>query len=235
MLCALSVKDADGNIVDLTGDMLWYADASTVSFTMPSSDVTVTPVFTNVMTADGGLTVNMPKEWSKLVTIPSGVTSFKVYDYGGADANYLGENIQRLCLTAPAGCVLQLSGTVTTKAGGATTFSVYDGDDTTEQDYLVNHVYSATDGADVTIPAVVSSGEIIYFDFFDPDGDDFASLDLTVTVISPGEAYAVTVSNADAAKGTMTADVATATLGTTVTLTATPMEGCVLSDLILHM
>ena len=230
VLGSLSVRDEGGNIVDVT-DMLWYTNTNTATFTMPNSDVTITPVFTNVMTADGGLTVNMPKRAAKRVTIPSGVTSFKVYDYGGADANYLGENGQHLYLTAPNNCVLQLGGTVTTKAGGATTFTVYDGTNHATDDYLVNNVCSATDGTAVTIPAVVSSGESMYLAFSTDDSDNFAGLDLTVTVISPGEYYAVTVSNADDKKGTMTADVATATLGTTVTLTATPDEGCVLSDL----
>ena len=235
VLGALSVRDADGKVVDLIdymteSDMLWYTGNNTAVFTMPRSDVTVTPVFTNVMTADGGLTVNMPKKNVKDVTIPSGVTSFKVYDYGGADANYLGEYSQHLYLTAPDGCVLQLEGTVSTKAGGATTFSVYDGTGS-DDDYLVNNVYSATDGAEVTIPAVVSTGENVNLAFSTDDGDNYAGLDLTVTVISPGTDYSVTVSNADTSKGTMQASTTTAQLGTTVTLTATPTDGYVLSDL----
>ena len=228
VLGALSVRDADGNIVDV-GDMLWYTDATTATFTMPASAVTVTPVFTSVMTAAAGLTVNMPKQYVRNVTIPEGVTSFKVYDYGGADCNYLGEQGQRLRLTAPAGCALQIEGTVTTKGGGATTFTVYDGTNKDTDDYLVNHAASATDGAAVSIPAVVSTGQSIYLDFYDADGDDLASLDLTVTVITGGVDHSVTV--ADATGGTMTASTAAAPLGQTVTLTATPADGNLLSGL----
>jgi hypothetical protein len=231
VLGALSVRDADGNIVDVNGDMLWYTDANTVTFTMPNSDVTVTPVFTNVMTAEGGLTVNMRKESQqvKRVTIPSGVTSFKVYDYGGADCNYSDDYSSNLRLTAPEGCVLQLSGTITTQSG-SDHLTVYDGP-YEYNDYLLNHVSSTSDGVATAIPTVVSTGREIYLKFISDASVNYAGLDLTVTVISPGTYYGIDVSNADTSKGTMTASTTSAQLSTTVTLTASPSEGYVLSDL----
>ena len=234
VLGTLSVRDADGNVVDVT-DMLWYTDKNTATFTMPNSDVTVTPVFTNVMTAAGGLTVNMPKktnsQWGrKDVTIPSSVTSFKVYDYGGADCNYSDEYGGKLYLTAPEGCVLQVSGTITTQSG-SDYLTVCDGDDQDVNDDLLNHVSSTADGVATAIPTVVGTERIIHIDFHSDDAVNYAGLDLTVTVISPGTDYSVTVSNADTSKGTMQASTTTAQLGTTVTLTATPTEGYVLSGL----
>ena len=230
VLGTLSVRDADGKVVDVT-DMLWYTGTNTATFTMPNSDVTVTPVFTNVMTADGGLTVNMHKKSTpKSVTIPSGVTSFKVYDYGGADCNYSDNYSGKLNLTAPEGCVLQLSGTITAQSG-SDYLTVVDGTLQNVIDYLLDHVSSTADGVATAIPTVVSTGNNLTLTFYSDDADNYAGLDLTVTVISPGTDYSVTVSNADTSKGTMTADVATAQLGTTVTLTATPADGYVLSDL----
>ena len=231
VLGALSVRDADGKVVDVT-DMLWYTDKNTATFTMPNSDVTVTPVFTNVMTAAGGLTVNMRKESTpKSVTIPSSVTSFKVYDYGGADCNYSDEYGGKLNLTAPEDCVLQLSGTITTQSGDGDYLNVYEDNADGDYDDLLNHVSSTADGVATTIPTVVGTERIIHIDFYSDDAVNYAGLDLTVTVISPGTDYSVTVSNADTSKGTMQASTATAQLGTTVTLTATPSDGCVLSGL----
>ena len=232
VLGALSVRDADGHIVDRWGDMLWYTGENTATFTMPNSDVTVTPVFTNVLTAEGGLTVNMRKEpIQKNVTIPSGVTSFKVYDYGGPDCNYSDNYCGKLKLTAPDGCVLQVSGTITTQSGDGDYLNVFDGDNSDTGDDLVYHVSSTSDGVATDIPTVVSTERIITI-YFNSDGsDNFAGLDLTVTVISPGTDYSVTVSNGDTSKGTMQPSTTTAQLGTTITLTATPAAGYVLSDL----
>jgi hypothetical protein len=241
VLGALSVRDADGNIVYVS-DMLWYTGANTATFTMPRSNVTVTPVFTNVMTAEGGLTVNMPsgmevklphesiEDYQKSVTIPSGVTSFKLYDYGGADRNYSDGYAGELHLTAPEGCALQLSGTITTQSG-SDYLTVLDGTNWDVSDFLLNHVSSTSDGTETAIPTVVSTGREIRLYFTSDASVNYAGLDLTVTVISPGTYYGITVTNADTSKGTMTASTASAQLGTTVTLTATPQEGYVLSDL----
>ena len=86
LLSNLSVKDADNNAVPMLTDMLWYAGTNTGTFRMPASNVTVTPTFTNILTAQGGLYINMPVADTKTATIPEGVQSFKVYDDGGASA-----------------------------------------------------------------------------------------------------------------------------------------------------
>ena len=247
VLGALSVRDADGKVVDLIdymteSDMLWYTGNNTAVFTMPRSDVTVTPVFTNVMTADGGLTVNMGpiirdqsiqaeivyRSNVKKVTIPSGVTSFKLYDNGGPDCNYSDNYGGKLYLTAPEDCVLQLSGSITTQSGDTDVLTAYDGN-TDVSDYLLNHVSSTSDGVATAIPTVVSTVQTIEIDFFTDDSDNYAGLDLTVTVISPGTDYSVSVATAEG--GTMEASTTTAQLGDVVTLTATPASGCVLSGL----
>ena len=226
------LRDADGKVVRMnSGSMPWYSDRDTVSFYMPASDVTVIPVFTNVMTAEGGLTANLPgRGYVVSGVIPSGVTSFKVYDNGGADCNYSNtlDDKSYLRLTAPEGCVLQLSGTITTQRDNDY-LTVYDGGYYDE--YLLNHVSSTGDGVATAIPTVVTTGREIMFDFRSDASVNYAGLDLTVTVISPGTDYGIDVSNTDTSKGTMTASTTSAQLSTTVTLTASPSEGYVLSDL----
>ncbi len=112
LLNSLSVADADDNPVALTWEGSFF---NTATFTMPLSAVTVTPTFTNNLTADGGLYVNMPKTDSKALTIPTGVQSLKVYDDGGADGNYSNNCDGILTLTAPENCLLLLSGNITTE------------------------------------------------------------------------------------------------------------------------
>ena len=80
VLSGLSVTDGSGNAVAVTWDGPFY---NTATFTMPYSAVTVTPTFTNTLTVDGGLYINMPATGTKSATIPAGVQSFKVYDDGG--------------------------------------------------------------------------------------------------------------------------------------------------------
>ena len=68
---------------------------------------------------DGYYYLNMPARSMNnyTVTLPEGFTSaFKVYDDGGKNSNYSANCNGTLVLTAPAGYVLQLSGSVTTQA-----------------------------------------------------------------------------------------------------------------------
>ena len=109
MLTGISVKDGSNKNVGVTWDGPFY---NTATFTMPYSVATVTPTFTNNLTAAGGLYINMPKTDSKSLTIPSNVQSFKVYDDGGSGGKYSNNCDGTLVLTAPTGCRMQLSGYV---------------------------------------------------------------------------------------------------------------------------
>ena len=73
---------------------------------MPVTDVTVTPVFTNDFS---NFSVNIPAYGTLVGAIPSGVTSFRVYDDGGSDGNYSAYASGSIRLAVPSGKLLQLS------------------------------------------------------------------------------------------------------------------------------
>ncbi|OWV10069.1 hypothetical protein B7989_12720, partial [Fibrobacter sp. UWB5] len=73
LLKDINVVSSENMTVDVTS-VKWYNNTST--FIMPFSDVTVTPVFTNNLTADGGLYIDMPKTGTVNASIPAGVKSF---------------------------------------------------------------------------------------------------------------------------------------------------------------
>ena len=68
--------------------------------------------------ANGDDYINMPKTGIYDADIPEGVSSFKVYDDGGAKAQYSNSYDGGLVLTAPDHYVLQLTGTVTAEVQG---------------------------------------------------------------------------------------------------------------------
>ncbi len=222
VLSGISVTFAGSNTVAVTG-VTWYNNTAT--FTMPGSAVTVTPTFTNDLTS---LSVNMPKTSTKSVTIPSGVQSFKVYDDGGAGGNYSDLCNGYLTLTAPTGYRLQISGNITTEAGDDK-LTVYDGTDNTAST-LVNAVSSTSDGTVTAIGHVVSTGQSMMLYFVSNGTNDYAGLDLTVTVVDPNAQYNINGLGA-ATNGSITADKAQAKVNETVTLTATPANGHVLSGI----
>ena len=221
LFSGISVTDASGNAVEVD----WSVWTNTATFTMPASAVTVTPTFTNDLTS---LYVNMPKSGTKTATIPSGVQSFKVYDDGGASSNYSDNCSGYLTLTAPEGYVLQLSGSITTE---------------TNYDYLTVYDNSAASGTKLldevsststAITTVASSGQSMTLYFYSDHGYNYAGLDLTVTLFSTSTEYAITVGNATG--GSVAATVggqsaSTAKVNDVVTLTATPTNGYLLSDI----
>ena len=221
LFSGISVTDASGNAVEVD----WSVWTNTATFTMPASAVTVTPTFTNDLTS---LYVNMPKSGTKTATIPSGVQSFKVYDDGGASSNYSDNCSGYLTLTAPEGYVLQLSGSITTE---------------TNYDYLTVYDNSAASGTKLldevsststAITTVASSGQSMTLYFYSDHGYKYAGLDLTVTLFSTSTEYAITVGNATG--GSVAATVggqsaSTAKVNDVVTLTATPTNGYLLSDI----
>ena len=176
LLKDFSVVDASGNDMSVT-DMRWYTGASTATFTMPASAVTITSTFTNTWTAVGGLYINMPATGTVTATIPAGVQSFKVYDNGGAGGNYSNNCSGYLVLTAPTGYVLQLSGSITSQYYDYLT--VYDGNDDSGTT-LLNKVNSISTAA---ITTVTSTGQSMTLYFYSNGGQNYAGLDLTVTLL----------------------------------------------------
>ena len=221
VLSGISVTDASA----VTWDGLFF---NTATFRMPASAVTVTPTFTNDLTAAGGLSINMPATGTKTATIPTGVQSFKVYDDGGASGNRSNSCSGTLTLTAPEGYVLQLSGSITTDSE-FDKLTVYDGSTTSSTKFL-DAVSSNTDGTQTAITTVTSSGQSMRLYFSSGKGGNYAGLDLTVTLVSTSTDYDITINNTTG--GSVTADKSKAKVNETVTLTATPTDATyLLSDL----
>lgn len=129
--------------------------------------------------------VLMPVNGTNYVTISEGITSFKVYDDGGADSYYSDNCKGTLVLTAPEGYKLQLTGSITTETGWDK-LTVYDSDGTTklldgvssESDPNYSYAYLATD-----ISTITSTGRSMTLYFDSDSGMNADGLDLTVTVI----------------------------------------------------
>ena len=169
-------------------------------------------------------TMNEPKmpevKNSKTITIPDGVSAFKIYDPVGKDAEYSTQEkgTSTLTLTAPTGYRLQVTGIV--KAVG--TFKVYDGTSGSTQLAIVENDMSGTP------VSTASSGQSLKLKYTTPS-NSFGNAtyrsdyELLVTVFKAGEKKSVSIQQTDG--GTVTSDTQTAEYGETVTLTVTPNEG----------
>ena len=177
VLSGLSVTDGSGNAVAVTWSVPF---SNTATFTMPYSAVTVTPTFTNTLTVDGGLYINMPATGTKSATIPAGVQSFKVYDDGGASGNYSNNCSGTLTLTAPTGYAFRLSGRINTEFSDKLT--VYDGSGNTATK-LLDQVHSLYGGKLTDITTVTSSGQSMTLYFYSDKTKNYPGLDLTVTLV----------------------------------------------------
>ena len=229
LLSSVSVLDADSNPIAVDCNF----STNIATFTMPRSAVTVTPTFTDTWTAEGGFFINMPKAGDKLITIPTGMQSFKVYDDGGATGNYSYNCDGTLTLTAPEGYVLQLSGSIRTE-NTRDNLTVYDGSDNSGT-VLIDALYSYNNNSERAIPTVNSTGQSLTLYFYSDGSDNFAGLDLTVMLVSTSTDYDITL-NSPVTGGSVSAsigeNIATqAKINDVITLTATPESGYLLSNI----
>ena len=137
--------------------------------------------------------VNMPVTGTSTLTIPNGVTTFKVYDDGGPSGNYSAGCDGYLLLTAPTGYYLQVTGTADTNTiiAGNSYLTIFDGG-TTDDATVLNRFYSknGVSGSSDTndIGTVNSTGHQMLIYFHTYSGDQVwgtlpdKGLDLTVTV-----------------------------------------------------
>ena len=214
LISGVSVVDEDGKPVEVTGGK-WYS-GNTATFVMPVSNVTVNAVFAESITAESGAFINMPTFGTDTVVIPSGVTSFKVYDDGGKNGNHSDYTDGYLELSAPAGYSLAVSGTVNSSEGcGYVT--VYDG---------ISAYYQILDektGMGVSVGPAVSTENVMTIRFYSDYCSVQAGLDLTVTLVDKTAPHTITLNTAEA--GTIASDKESAALGEEVTLTLTPNSG----------
>ena len=229
LLSSVSVVDANSNPIAVDCNF----STNIATFTMPRSAVTITPTFTDTWTAEGGFFINMPKAGDKLITIPTGMQSFKVYDDGGATGNYSYNCDGTLTLTAPEGYVLQLSGSIRTE-NTRDNLTVYDGSDNSGT-VLIDALYSYSNNSERAIPTVNSTGQSLTLYFYSDGSDNFAGLDLTATLVSTSTDYDITLSNpitGGSVSASIGENIATqAKINDVITLTATPESGYLLSNI----
>ena len=204
---------AGGKPVKIDGGT-WYS-SNVGTFAMTNANVSVTPHFTN-STAD--LHINLPFRGEKSATIPSDVSSFKVYDDGGADAVYSQNARGYLLLQAPENFKFQITGTIQANSSDAA-LTIYDGND--RRTTLLNKKPSANNMAE-DIGVIASSGEFMEIYFKSDAYSPYSGLDLTVTLVDPAMPHNVDPSSSVFANGTLTISPRSASQGTTVSLTATP-------------
>ena len=136
--------------------------------------------------ANGDDYINMPKTGIYYyANIPEGVSSFNVYDDGGAKAQYSNNYDGGLVLTAPDHHVLQLTGTVTAEVQAnklddylMVYDGVYDGVSTSAQ--KIGDKYGSESGAN--IGTLISSGKQMTLTFHSDPSGQRDGLDLTATL-----------------------------------------------------
>lgn len=146
----------------------------------------------NVIDSNTG-SIRMPVTGIDEYSIARGTTSFKIYDDGGILADYSPDCYGTVILTAPTGCKLQLSGTITSEYG-YDQLMVWDGtSDANVPDYYVS---SEDDGVERTLDTFTSTGESLRLTFSSNSETSYAGLNLTVKVLDPSKTYNINVESA---------------------------------------
>ena len=220
LLSGLEVMDADGLLVSVDVKSSY---ANSASFVMPSRAVSVTPAFTNVLTAENGFFFNMPADGTEELSLPAGTESIKIFDNGGENAPYTNGGQGTLVLTAPEDYVLQVSGCVV--ISGPDALSVYDGD--TESGMLMEKM----SGGECFGELPVTTGAKLTLDFnaLESEPSESSDLDLVVALLPTSESHVVAIDEVEG--GSVTWDGTTAKAGETVTLNVLPAEGFIFTGI----
>lgn len=131
LLKRITITDTDGgSTLQTIGEDQWYSGVNTISFKMPSRNITITPEFTNSLTAAGGLSMNIDLSGTKEYVIPEIVQSFNIR--ASAVDNPTGWGYATIILRAHNAYSLQATGqidfiNVSTDDGEV---SIYDGANT---------------------------------------------------------------------------------------------------------
>ena len=223
LLDGITVVDGNKNAVELSADTRWYSGAgNTVTFTMPSGSVTVTPKFTALNDLSANLSRILElKRYDYF--IPEGVTSFKVYDDGGKDGDYsfIYDNIG--FFYPPEGYALQVTGTIATDKNSSFSIVAYHcntcGNEKRSNRYLLHNLASKVDAEPLDIGLHADTG-FISIGFHTKAEVSYAGFDLNVKVVKRTDKHSVELISVT--EGSIKSDMATAVVGETVTLTAFP-------------
>ena len=193
-------------------------------FTMPASDVTVTPTWTNDLTAEGGLHLELLKNGKIDASIPAGVKSFNLYDNGGEGESYESNSNDTLTLNAPAGYYLVVTGSVALETRYDSLY-IYDGNNTSATTLFGGS--STTNGSINAIDTITSSGRSLTFRFKSDDRTNYSGLNLKVSV--EPIAYGITIAEAD--NGSMSSDKDKAAEDSIVNLSWSSASGYLIKDI----
>lgn len=211
----IRVKDRFGSIAVSGGT--WYTSAD-ATFTMPAGDVWFEGYYATELTAEGGLTIEKPRNEMLEVEIPDDVESFAINGTRDLSCSSTAPS-EPLILKAPAGKIMQLEDNYGNDYEAYySSFKVFNG-------RIENPVAADPD----PIEGNVSSGTILTIIDFPSDGSlvvrlrDVSDSPHKVTVVKKG--------NCDGSftAGNLNPD--EVLVGTTVRMTVNPDEGCVLNDL----
>lgn len=194
-------------------------------FTMPASNVTVTPTWTKDLTAESGLHLDMLKNGKINATIPAGIKSFNVYDNGGEGEAYESNSSDTLTLNAPTGFYLVVTGSVALEAKCDSLY-IYDGKNTSATKLFGGS--STTKGSTTAIDTITSSGESLTFLFKSDGSTNYSGLNLKVSV----EPITYSISYYATQNGRIRSNKTKAAPDSMVTLNWTPSKGYMLSDLV---
>ena len=211
-----AIDETNGKELALDGEK-FMCTSSTLSFVMPYSDVQIMADFTNDLSADGGLHIDMRKAGREVYDIPSEVTSFKVYDDGGSDGDYSNGMDDVLVLKAPMGYVFRVSGSVSLASYNMVdTVAVYDGDREDPKIFETHNVNSSLEESWTT-------GNVLSVYMYSDEIMSGSGLDLTVSLFKADEMHRVVCNQTPG--GEVTSDKTSTTMGKTVRLNVTPDEG----------
>ena len=179
------------------------------------------------LTADGngGYYINMPATGVDTLVIPDGVTTFNVYDDGGANRDFSSRCNGYLVMRAPEGYLLRVSGYVFGKnrngyAVGA--LRIWGSVPVDENGNLVTDEYTSMywDLGDVTIPKRLSTDQemMLRFWHYNTSREVSNGMKLTVEVVDKDGPFAV--EEVSVAGGNLIDPPATAAIGDVVSVTA---------------
>lgn len=209
LLKRITITDTDNSTTLSTiGEDHWYSEKNTVTFKMPNKNVTVTPEFTNDLTATNGLALQIDPLRVKAYTIPEIVKSFNIT--GSANNNssttavlkahegyrlqatgnvdFIGSNYDDSEITIYDGA--NTSATLLTNIKGKNQDKVSIGTQTSSSNYMTIYLYE--DEHNAVFTGTISIAPIQYSIGYDLAGGSMATENPTTYTI---ESDAITLNN----------------------------------------
>ena len=214
LLDSIVVTDSIGQIVPISSYCHWYYDVNTVKFVMPAFAVNVVPTFVS----KDEIYVEVPRTATRTVSIPKGVTSFRVRNERRNNGAYYSDAKGSLVLNVPEGYFITLSDTISMNDNGDK-FSIQDG--------VVNRTNI---GGKQRIQPYTSHGNSATIVFSSNDSGASWGLDLLASLTDPLIRHAVIVNNPSG--GVIEASSYSACVHDTITLTAHPADGYLIDNIV---